>query len=153
MNITELVSTDNIALNVDVASKKKALEYASELLAQSRTDIVPAEIFDCLISRERLGSTGVGKGIAIPHCRLQGNQETLVAMLRLQQGIDFDSIDGKPVDILFAMVVPEDAGETHLKALAQLARMFSDESILTQLHEASDAAEICQILNQGVSAD
>ena len=153
MNITELVSTDNIALNVDVASKKKALEYASELLAHSRTDIVPAEIFDCLISRERLGSTGVGKGIAIPHCRLQGNQETLVVMLRLQQGIDFDSIDGKPVDILFAMVVPEDAGEAHLKALAQLARMFSDESILTQLHDASDAAEICQILNQGVSAD
>lgn len=153
MNIVELVSTDCIALNVDVASKKKALEYVSDLLVQSRTDMVPAEIFDCLINRERLGSTGVGKGIAIPHCRLQGNQETLVAMLRLQQGIDYDSIDGKPVDILFAMVVPEDAGEEHLKALAQLAKMFSNESILSQLHEARDKTEICQILNTGVSTD
>lgn len=153
MNIAELVSSDFVALNVAVTSKKKALEYISELLVQSRTNIVPAEIFDCLISRERLGSTGVGKGIAIPHCRLQGNKETLVAMVRLQQGIDYDSIDGKPVDILFAMVVPEDAGETHLKALAQLAKMFSNETILAQLHDAEDAAQVCQVLDAGVSTD
>lgn len=153
MNIAELISADYVALNVAVASKKKALEYISELLTQSRPDMAPAEIFNCLISRERLGSTGVGKGIAIPHCRLQGNQNTMVAMVRLQQGIDYDSIDGDPVDILFAMVVPEDAGETHLKALAQLAKLFSNETVLAQLHEATDAAQVCHILDTGVITD
>ena len=153
MNIVELVTPDLVALNVEVASKKKALEYLSELLTRSRPDVAAAEIFDCLFGRERLGSTGVGKGIAIPHCRLAGNQDTMVALMRLQQGIDYDSIDGQPVNLLFAMVVPEDAGEAHLKALAQLAKMFSNEAVLKQLHAATDASQICQILGTGVSAD
>lgn len=153
MNIAELVTSDLVALDVEAASKKKALEYLSELLTRSRPDMAAAEIFDCLFGRERLGSTGVGKGIAIPHCRLTGNQETMVAFIRLKEGIDYDSIDGLPVKILFAMVVPEDAGESHLQALAQLAKMFSSDSILTQLHAAMDTAQICQILQAGVSTD
>ena len=153
MNIAELVSKDRIVLGVDAASKKKALEYISEILSRDQQDVTAGEVFDCLIGRERLGSTGIGRGIAIPHCRLKGNHTTLAVLVRLQQGIDYDSIDNKPVDLIFAMVVPEEASEAHLKTLAQLAKMFSNAELVEKLHQADDATAIYDILEAGEPAD
>jgi len=153
MNIAELVTKDHIVLDVDAASKKKALEYISDILSREQQDVTAGEIFDCLIGRERLGSTGVGRGIAIPHCRLKGNQNTLAVLVRLQQGIDYDSIDSKPVDLIFAMVVPEDASEEHLKTLARLAKMFSDAELVEKLRQADNATAIHDILAAGEPAD
>lgn len=152
MNIAELVSKDRITLGVDCASKKKALEYISEVLSKDQPDVTSGEVFDCLIGRERLGSTGMGKGIAIPHCRLKGNTRTFATLIRLSDGIDYDSIDGQPVDLIFAMVVPEEATEEHLKTLAMLAKMFSDESLVQKLHQAKDSQAIYDILESGVAA-
>ncbi|MBD3669385.1 MAG: PTS IIA-like nitrogen regulatory protein PtsN [Gammaproteobacteria bacterium] len=152
MNITDLVSKDRITLGVDCASKKKALEYVSEVLSQDRQDVSSGEVFDCLIGRERLGSTGMGKGIAIPHCRLKGNNQTFAALIRLKDGIDYDSVDGEPVDLILAMVVPEDATEEHLQTLAQLAKMFSDASLVDRLHKATDSQSVYDILESGVAA-
>lgn len=153
MNIADLVSKDRIVLGVEVASKKKALEYISEILSQNQPGVTAGEIFDCLINRERLGSTGVGHGIAIPHCRLKGNHATFAMLIRLNQGIDYDSIDNQPVDLIFAMVVPEDATEEHLKTLAQLARMFSNTELVDRLHQAEDAESVYNIMKAGEPAD
>lgn len=149
MNIAQLVSKERIVLNVDVASKKKALEFISEVLSQGQQELSSGEVFDCLIGRERLGSTGIGHGIAIPHCRLKGNQKTLAVLIRLSHGVDYDSIDSLPVDLIFAMVVPEDASESHLKTLAQLARMFSDTELVDKLHQARDPETIYELLEAG----
>jgi PTS system nitrogen regulatory IIA component len=153
MNIAELVSKDRIVLGVDAASKKKALEYISEILSRDQQDVTAGEVFDCLIGRERLGSTGVGRGIAIPHCRLKGNHNTLAVLIRLKQGIDYDSIDNQPVDLIFAMVVPEDATDAHLKTLAQLAKMFSNAELVEKLHQADSAGAIYDLLEAGEPAD
>jgi PTS system nitrogen regulatory IIA component len=153
MKIAELVSEDHIVLGVEVASKKKALEYISEILSQGQQEVTSGEVFDCLIERERLGSTGIGHGIAIPHCRLRGNSHTLAVLIRLDQGIDYDSIDNKPVDLIFAMVVPEDATDDHLKTLARLAKMFSNAELVDNLHKAESADAIHHILEAGEPAD
>jgi PTS system nitrogen regulatory IIA component len=153
MKIAELVSKDHIVLDVDIASKKKALEYISEILSQGQQEVTAGEVFDCLIGRERLGSTGIGHGIAIPHCRLTGNTHTLAVLIRLSQGIDYDSIDSKPVDLIFAMVVPEDATDDHLQTLARLARMFSNAELVDKLHKADSVNTIHGILEAGEPAD
>jgi PTS system nitrogen regulatory IIA component len=103
-------------------------------------------VFDALIGRERLGSTGLGHGVAIPHGRLEGNDRTRAAFLQLRDGVDFDSNDRQPVDLLFAMVVPEDSTEEHLKVLARLAEMFSDADFDRRLREAGSAEDLHRLI-------
>jgi PTS system nitrogen regulatory IIA component len=146
MQITELVSTDRIACDVDAHSKKRALEYLSQLISDGEDSLSTTDVFNSLIARERLGGTGVGYGVAIPHGRLKNTDQTLGAFVRLRAGIDFDAADKQPVDLLFALLVPEESTEEHLQTLAQLAAMFSDDEFRKKLREADDAEAIHELL-------
>ncbi|MDH3452064.1 MAG: PTS sugar transporter subunit IIA [Gammaproteobacteria bacterium] len=138
----------DIAINcgVEVASKKKALEALSTLLGRSAETLNETQIFDSLLARERLGSTGLGHGIAIPHGRLADLQQTAGALLVLKDGVDFDAPDGQAVNILFGLLVPEACNDAHLQILAGLATMFSDADLRSALGACSDEAALRQAM-------
>ena len=128
-------------VNVPGGSKKKALEQIANLIAREVPDLAMQDVFEALIAREKLGSTGFGNGIAIPHCRLKGCTSPISALMHLDAPIDFDAIDGAPVDLLFVLLSPLDAGADHLKALAGVSRMLRNEAIAERLRGAkSDEA-------------
>ena len=146
MQLSEIINVNRIKNDVDVKSKKRALEELSNLVVQDQTQLDASEIFDSLISRERLGATGVGYGIAIPHGRIKNCQKITGAFIKLSEGVDFNTSDNLPVDILFALIVPEESTDVHLQVLALLASMFSDESLRTKIRQSSNAEEIYQLL-------
>ncbi len=146
MQISEILSAERILSNVETSSKKHALEELAKLIAETDPSLTYAEIFGCLVAREKLGSTGLGNGVAIPHCRFNGSTNTIAAFLHLKNAIDYDAIDQQPVDLIFALLVPEDSTEEHLKILSQLAEMFSDNSLLDRLRVESSPEEIYKIL-------
>jgi PTS system nitrogen regulatory IIA component len=145
MLIADLLSLERIILETSISSKKRSLELLSEYLAKSIPALTDTEIFERLITRERLGSTGLGHGVAIPHTRTNGVDNAIGAILKLQNGVDYDAIDQQPVYFLFALLVPENSTEQHLALLSQLAEMFSDERILKRLQEAQTAERILTI--------
>ena len=145
--IAPLIDPERIRLDADLNSKKRALEVLSELLADAQPNLTTEEIFACLIRRERLGTTGVGHGIAIPHGRLQGLEKPVGAMLSLRHGVDFLANDEQPVDLLFAMLVPEDANESHLEILAALAEMFTDEQFTAKVRQCGSVDDATQLLS------
>lgn len=126
-------------MDAPVSSKKKLLEYLASFIANSLSDSSASDIFERFLNRERLGSTGIGEGVAIPHCRLPQCQEPLGVLLKLHETIDFDAMDHRPVDLVFALVVPEQTDGQHLQVLATLARNFSDADYRTALRNAPDA--------------
>jgi len=142
MNLKHLVSLDSVVCNAGIASKKRALELLAELLAkQSGTD-KPLEIFHQLTEREKLGSTSLGHGIALPHSRTDLCDQAFAAFIKIDNGIDFDSPDHKPTDLLFALMVPKHHTDEHLKILAELASMFSDENFCHNLRTANTDTEL-----------
>ena len=147
MHINELFHPARIACRQSISSKKRSLEILSRLLADSTPDLTEGEVFDSLIGRERLGSTGLGKGVALPHGRINGLTKPLGALLTLEQGVDFDAIDKQPVDLLFALLVPEESTDEHLQILALLAKLFSQASICQQLRASQDPDSCYEILN------
>jgi len=148
MQLTDFLTTDRITCDVNAHSKKRALEELSELISHDQNSISATDIFDCLLSRERLGSTGVGFGVAIPHGRLKDSNHTTAALIQLNHGIDFDAVDNQPVDLLFALVVPDKATEEHLKILALLAAMFKEDELRAQLREAKKPEDIMQLVTE-----
>ena len=144
--LQSLLNTIAIDCSVPVASKKKALEALSALLRQSAESVEATQIFDSLVARERLGSTGLGHGIAIPHGRLAQVDNTAGALLVLQQGVDFDAPDREPVNILFGLLVPEACNDAHLQILAGLAAMFSDPDLRDAIKACGDEAALRQTL-------
>jgi len=147
MQLTDFLIADRIACNVNAHSKKRALEELSKLISQDQISISATDIFDCLLSRERLGSTGIGYGVAIPHGRLKDSDHTTAALIQLNHGIDFDAIDNQPVDLLFALVVPDNTTDEHLKILALLAAMFKEESTRALLREAKSPEDMLQLIS------
>lgn len=155
ITISDLLSIDRILCNVDAGSKKRVLELLGELLAGAQVPsdeeseaLSEAEIFDTLLNRERLGSTGLGHGVAIPHARIKGGTTTCAAFIKLADGIDFDAVDQQPVDLLFALLVPETCTDEHLQLLAQLSRMFSDPQQLQQLRTSDSRQQLLTLLQQ-----
>jgi PTS system nitrogen regulatory IIA component len=142
MEVTSLLSPDRIVCQAQVASKKRALELLSQLIAQAQGVATQGEVFESLLSRERLGSTGLGHGVAIPHGRLSSLSQALCAFVQLTKPIDFDALDAQPVDLLFALLVPKEATEEHLKLLAQLAEMLRDEELRGRLRSAVSPEEL-----------
>ena len=120
-----LLSTSRIRLNVAASSKKRMLEELAGLLSHNRSDLHRDTVFQVLNERERLGSTGIGDGIALPHGRLNGLTEPLAAVIRLRQALDFDAVDDGPVKLIVGLLVPANATEQHLDILASLAETFS----------------------------
>ena len=146
MNITDLLTAGRVVCRSDVASKKRVLDLVSELIAAGATGVESRAIFDSLIGRERLGSTGLGNGVALPHGRLGGTAQALGAFVKLARGVDFDAIDGQPVDLVFALLVPEHFTDEHLKILAHLAEMFSDRAFCERLRATAADAELYALL-------
>ena len=146
MQLSEIINVNRIRNDVDVKSKKRALEELSQLLAQEQTNLDASEIFDSLISRERLGATGLGYGIALPHGRIKNCQKITGAFIQLTEGVDFNTSDNLPVKMLFALIVPEESTDEHLQVLALLASMFNDESFREKLQQSKDNESTYQLL-------
>jgi PTS system nitrogen regulatory IIA component len=147
MLISDLLNLESIRLDVQCSSKKKLLEFVSDELARSSPDLGAREIFESLFARERLGSTGLGKGVAIPHGRIKGNRAIQAVFVRLKKPLPFDAADGQPVDLVFAMAVPENCSDDHLKLLANVAELFSNAGMLRALREADSASTMLQLLS------
>lgn len=146
MTIADIIQPDRVRIVADVQSKKRALERLSEILAEATPYLTATEIFTGLIAREKLGSTGIGDGVAIPHGRLKGLDECVGAMIRLREGVDFEAPDDRPVDLMFGLLVPQDSTETHLKILRALAEMFSGEDHVARLRAAEDDRTLYDLL-------
>lgn len=142
MNLTELLRPDMTFCNVQGVSKKRLLERSAELIASRVDQVNEGELFEALIAREQLGSTGIGNGIAIPHCRIQRLRETVGCLVKLQQPVDFDAIDNHPVDLLFFLVVPENTLKGHLEALKTIAENFSNAAWCERLRAAKSDEEL-----------
>lgn len=142
--IARLLPISNVVTQLDASSKKRVFEQAG-LLFENNQGINRSTVFDSLFARERLGSTGLGQGIAIPHGRIKGLKEPTGAFFRLATPIQFDAPDGKPVNLLFVLLVPEQANEQHLQLLSELAQMFSDRGFRDGLCQASDSEAIHQM--------
>ena len=146
MLISEIIKPESVLCDVNTGSKKAVLEILAELIVNADPGLTQAEVFGSLLAREKLGSTGLGKGIALPHGRLKQSAKTLGAFVRLQSAVAYDSIDGVPVDLLFALVVPEQSTQEHLDILAKLAELFSDDGNLEKIRTGTASADIYDIL-------
>jgi PTS system nitrogen regulatory IIA component len=153
MKLSEILSPDCIRLDVDATSKKRVLELASQLLAGTGESLSPRGVFDCLIAREKLGSTGLGHGVAIPHGRLPGLDRTIGVFLRTQKGVDFDAPDKEPVDLVFALLVPKESTEEHLQVLASIASYFGSGRSRNALRVDISPQEACELLCQADSQE
>jgi len=142
--ISRLLPATNVVLELPASSKKRAFEQAG-LLFENHQGIARSKVFDSLFARERLGSTGLGQGVAIPHGRIKALREPVAALLRLAEPIPFDAPDGKPVSLLVILLVPEQATQIHLDILSELAQMLSDEEFRRQVAKSTDAAEAHQL--------
>lgn len=141
MSIADIIAPERVQLADDVQSKKRALEQLADILAEGTPYLTAADVFNGLIGREKLGSTSVGDGVAIPHARLKGIDDCIGGFIRLPQGVDFEATDEAPVDLIFGLLVPGEATDEHLKLLRQLAEIFSEADTLSDLREAdSDRA-------------
>ncbi len=145
MELTELLSPEAIAPNLRTSSKKHLLQE----LANRASDLYGLEarsVFEALLERERLGPTGMGKGVAIPHARLTELTEIHGMFARLEKSVNFDSMDGEPTDLVFMILAPENAGAAHLKALARVSRTLRDASVCAKLRASADESSIFAIL-------
>lgn len=148
MNITDLIAPKRVVCSDTIASKKRTLELLGELIASEQAELRSRDVFDSLVGRERLGSTGLGHGVALPHGRLKQSRQALGAFVKLTQGVDFDALDQKPVNLVFALLVPEHFTDEHLKILAYLAEMFSDKPFCERLRAAASDQALYDLLVQ-----
>jgi nitrogen PTS system EIIA component len=130
--LSNLLSLPNVALDVEACDKRAALDRAAQVFEHNQ-GLSAARIFDCLVAREQLGSTGLGKGVAIPHGRVRGLKRAAAAIIRVKDAIEFGSPDGQPVKLLVVLLVPEHATQQHLEILSELAQMLSEPSMREQL--------------------
>lgn len=139
--LANLLSADQVLLDLEASSKKRVFEQAG-MLFENRLGLARSTIFDSLFAREKLGSTGLGQGVAIPHGRIKGLKNAVGAFMRLVTPVPFDSPDGRPVDLLFVLLVPEQATEQHLQILSELAQHFSDRAFREKLQAAADPSAV-----------
>lgn len=145
--ISKLLPQANVIGDLDVSSKKRVFEHVG-LLFENHHQIARSQVFDSLFAREKLGSTGLGQGVAIPHGRVKGLKEALGALVRMKQVIPFDAPDGQPVGLIFVLLVPDRATDMHLQILSELAQMFSDKAFRERLLAAPSAPELHQLVTQ-----
>jgi PTS system nitrogen regulatory IIA component len=144
--VAKLLPLPNILPDLAASSKKRLFEQIG-LLFENRHGIARGVVFESLFARERMGSTGLGQGVAIPHGRIKGLKDALGAFVRLAQPVPFDAPDGKPVNLVFTLLVPEQATEKHLEILSELAQMFSDRALREAMAGTADAAALHQIIS------
>lgn len=142
VSLTQVLTAERTLIDDFGGSKKKVLQTLAERLSEALPDISVNELFDQLIARERLGSTGIGHGVAVPHCRLKGLSAPIALLAKLKQSIDYEAVDRQPVSILFALIVPEDATEAHLQLLASVVERFNDPATLAKLNQCQHEDEL-----------
>lgn len=140
-----LLTPERTACRMPGVSKKRLFENLARIIGEDQVSLSHGEVFSQLNAREKLGSTGLGQGIAIPHCRIENCSQPLGTLLTLEEPIDYDAPDGQPVDIVFALLVPADAHQQHLDTLAGVARLFSQPDFCGQLRAATDPGELFRI--------
>jgi len=143
--VAKLLAPANVVPDLQVSSKKRLFEQVG-LLFENQHALARSLVFDSLFARERLGSTGLGQGVAIPHGRIKGLKEALGAFIRLAQPVPFDAPDGNPVTLVFVLLVPEKATEKHLQILSELAQMFSDKALRERMAQAPDAGALYELI-------
>jgi PTS system nitrogen regulatory IIA component len=148
MKITEILSPEMVVPQLRGQSKPEVLNELAQRLCHSHQEIAFDKLLGVLNERERLGSTAIGDGIAIPHGKLRGITSILGVFGRSPGGVDFDSLDGNPTQLFFLLIAPEDSASLHLKALARVSRLFKDAGFRQRLLEAPDAGEIYRLLNE-----
>lgn len=146
MPIADLVTPDRIVCDGEARSRKRALELVAEALSHGAASLGQGAAFDSIVGRERLGTTGVGRGVAIPHGRLDGIDGIVGAFVKLAEPVDFDAPDDKPVDLLFGLLVPSECTDEHLATLAALAEMFTDDALCAELRGAGSPGELYRLL-------
>ncbi|MBD2859702.1 PTS sugar transporter subunit IIA [Spongiibacter sp. KMU-158] len=150
MNFTSILSPLRTQQGAAVSSKKRLLELVAEITSSADSRFNSDELFNQLLARERLGSTGLGKGVAIPHCRSSQCDSITGVLISLEKGIDFEAIDDQVVDLVFALIVPEQAHGEHLKVLAALAEAFENASFRNELRKAEDDQGLYEVAIKGL---
>jgi len=145
MQLKDILTPERCYCSLEGVSKNRLLNTISEKIEDEANHLQASEILDSLMSRERLGSTGLGNGIAIPHCRVPTCNEVIGCLITLDKPIDFDSVDSSPVDLLFVLIVPVQKTDEHVKVLAKLAELFNDGSFCTSARNANDSEDLYNI--------
>jgi nitrogen PTS system EIIA component len=143
--LAKLLPVGNVLLDVEITSKKRVFEQVG-MLFEEQVQVPRAQVYDALFARERLGSTGLGHGIAIPHGRIKGLKTAIGAFLRMRTPIPFEAPDGNPVNLIFVLLVPEKATDQHLLILSELAEMFSERDQRAQLATAVDTEQVRNLI-------
>lgn len=144
--LSQILSPAHIYLDIAGSSKKKVLQNVAEVISGYRQDLTSDTIFDHLIAREKLGSTGFGDGVAIPHSRLSGCSQITGAFFRLSSPVDFDAVDRKPVDLLFVLLVPDEKNQDHLEILSEIASRLSSADVRQQLRDSNNSDQVHSLL-------
>ncbi len=145
MELCDLLKADSVIADFKASSKKQAIQSLSRYLAD-QLGLDPRKVFERTLEREKLGSTGVGRGVAIPHARIEGIDSVKGLFVRLNTPIEFDSVDGRPVDLMFMLLAPIEAGADHLKALAKVSRTLRDEKTCEKLRATDDSSALFAML-------
>lgn len=148
--LPEMLKPERIMCGVRLSSKKKLLQTLADLLSAEQRGLDPNAVLNSLLVRERLSNTGLGNGVALPHGRLAGLNQPLAAFIHMSKGVDYDASDGKPVDLVFAMVVPENAKERFLECLPCLGELLRDVKFSAQLRNQVRAEHIYTVLTEAV---
>ena len=149
MLLEEIIKPDGVLCNATARSKKHCLEILSELLIRSSPEISSDIVFRCLNDRERLGCTGLDRGAAFPHCRIVGLEQSVAALIKLSEPIDFDAADGEPVDLIFGMMVPSVIDESHHADIKMVTRVLADEGLRSRLRGMNSSSELYEALLDG----
>jgi PTS system nitrogen regulatory IIA component len=149
MTLDELIKPGSVLCNAQARSKKHCLEILSELLARSTPEIASDQIFENLIKRERLGCTGLDKGVAFPHCRVEGLETSIAAMILLSDPVDFDAPDSEPVDLVFGLMVPDPLDESHGADIRMVTSILADEGLRDRLRTAKSSSDLYEALIDG----
>jgi PTS system nitrogen regulatory IIA component len=153
MQLAELICEECVLMDVRATSKKQIIQTLAEKITGTLDGVDCRDIVTTAMERERLGTTGVGSGVALPHARIKGVKNVQVAFARLDAPIDFESVDDRPVDLVALLVAPEDAGGLHLRALAKVARLLRREDMRTRLRNAPSAEALHILLTDADRAD
>ncbi len=149
MFLEDIIMPDGVLCNATARSKKHCLEILSELLVRSVPGIASESTFGCLNDRERLGCTGLNRGVAFPHCRVEGLNECHAALIKLSEPVEFDAADGEPVDIVFGMMLPTELNEEHHAAIKMITRILADEGLRSRLRSANSSNALFDALLNG----
>lgn len=150
MTLEAILPPERVLYDVPGGSKKRVLEFFSTFIAQNIPSLDSQEVFSRLIGREKLGSTGIGNGVAIPHARSPHCHAPIAGFLKLAEAVDFDAIDGDPVDLVFVLLVPEQADDTHLALLGQVALIMNDADTRMQLRRAQSQRELLDLITESI---